>query len=294
MLAKIIFWAITLLLLISVIIVFFILKNNIWTIILVFILVILIGSVMLDKFLNEFNAQKFIVWGTILGAFGTISAVIFLVFQTINLKESIDLQTKTFNLDKRPYLYIHFEPYFKYESDGIYGGGEVSYGNEGQVPVSNIQTKFIVATDAQGEIDIKKKYNQKVGKEFPEVKTVFPEQISEKIPIHPSISNEAKFLFIGIVVTYSGIEKDNKYCYKFMRAYNLMIDDKKEKPILAHLVEADEDWDRNSGLKQCQLKEPNWNYKDYLGEHITEEQWKDILNRGISKETATTTIEAWK
>ena len=212
-----------------------------------------------------------------------------MAFQTMHLKESIDLQTKTFNLDKRPYLYIHFEPYFKYESAGaIYGGGEMSYKNEGQVPASYMQTEFRVATDAQGEIDIKKDHKQKVGTEFPEVKTVFPKQVSEKIPIHPSISREAKFLFIEVLVTYSGIEKDKKYkeykeyCYKFKQVYNIKIDSKMEKPILTELIDRDEDWDRNLDIKPCQLEKPDWR------------KFKDGLEKHFSSSVATTTIESWK
>jgi hypothetical protein len=214
---------------------------------------------------NEWELQKRVIetekvlpkpWSRLVSIVSFLVPIIALVFVGLQTKNL----TKTFNLEKRPYLYVDLEPLSKYYSDGsIHGGGWAVYKNEGQIPASDVQTEFKVATDdVQGEIDIKKWYEQKLGGKFPEVKTVFPKQGGVKIPINPSINKKAKFLSIEVLVTYSGIEKNKRYWSKFSQMYDVIVDGKNMKltprgPII--------DWDRDLNSELPPLTIPNW--KEY-------------------------------
>ena len=211
---------------------------------------------------DESTVQTLIAVGTNLGAFGAIGALVFLGYQSMKLRESIQLQTEDFHLEKRPYLYVHFEPQFHYAGKDIYGGGHIVYRNEGRIPSSNVSSAPEAYSNERGKIPIKEWHIEYFGG-YAEVKTVFPNHVDAKIFFKGDMGSEATFFAIGALVAYTGIQRDKTYWFKFSQVYNIVGDGKRVVP---HLISHDTDWDQNTKPVPLPPQEPDWSkYKDYLG-----------------------------
>ena len=180
-----------------------------------------------------------------------------------NLIKSIDLQTETFNLEKRPYLYVYFEPIFKYQfgTNTIFGGGYIHYKNEGQITATVIKTDLLITADT-GDVKIEEWYSRALGG-MPGIKTLFPQHVDAKIRRIGGLNAIPKFFFIGVLVRYTGIDKGKTYWYKFSQVYNIYGDG---KDVTLSLITNDTSWDEESGKEPSLISRPDFSiYKDFLG-----------------------------
>ncbi|MBW1796015.1 MAG: hypothetical protein JRJ38_16595 [Deltaproteobacteria bacterium] len=235
--------------------------------------------------IREKNAQKIIAIGTLLMGIPAIGALCVLTYQTSQLKSSIDLQTRSieiqterFNLEKRPYLWVELKKRHiatgAVEKRSIFGGGNLHYYNKGEVPAGDIKLEFIVESDIIRTNELDKWFKEARGG-FPQIKTVFPNQSDLYVGLHPFIGNMGnlpKLIFIGALITYTGMDKNKKYWYKAEWLYEIIYKIKIEK-LEGKVKEQQEiqevafsplkiytDWDRNTNFEVPELKEPDWDY----------------------------------
>jgi len=218
-------------------------------------------------FINNSNVQKYIAFGTLATAIGAIIALVFVMEEAKQLKESVGLQLSSFSLDQRPYLYAYLKTIFsKNDADGfLYGVGNLCFENRGKVPADFIlsETKYIIASDELGEIDNEKWFNEFAGG-YPHVKVVFPGQEGLYVPIHPRIGNESNVIYVGALIIYKGIDPKKKYWYKFSQVFYISYFDKKEnngrmtKIASLGASVADHSWDMNSNVPPPELNIPDW------------------------------------
>lgn len=114
----------------------------------------------------------------------------------MQLKESVDLQGRQiqlqadgFQLEHRPYLYLHLPldqiRVWQNETEGgWFGGGDLRFRNVGKDPASITKAQYMVASDARGVIDFVGWFETEFGG-FPDIEVVFPGQDDARVPTHP-------------------------------------------------------------------------------------------------------------
>ncbi|PKN67171.1 MAG: hypothetical protein CVU57_04260 [Deltaproteobacteria bacterium HGW-Deltaproteobacteria-15] len=230
---------------------------------------------LLGWFIRDSNVQKAVAIGAVLGAVGTIGAFFFLWHQSVKLKDTIQLQTETFKLEKRPYLFaylskkgnksVEFDIWKNAEHGAFYGGGDLFFENVGQVPATIGKTQYLVASDELGDTNVVRWFEEAMGK-YPDVKTIFPGQQNISVALHPQLGKKPRLVYVGAVIPYTGIKPQEKYWYKFSQLFIVQyrkVPDKEGnlKPAIAvspHF--ADHDWDKHSASDPPVLSTPDWNY----------------------------------
>ena len=267
------------------------------------------ATIFLDMIIKTPNASKYTAIGTILAAIGTIVAAIvglaalcFVGYQAIHLKKSVDLQREEFALEHRPYLYVELKlQEEKLSSElngkafevlltgiwptdkklGYFGGGDLYFRNVGKDPATITQTKYIVHSDVNKDLDLVEWFKNATG-DFPDITSVMPNQQNLRVPCHPIVSHPTsgeapKLLFIGAVISYVGpqkeTEKERRYWYKFSQLFIIEMkkidivetrenDTKKNHPPIIipvlhpHVMKTD--WDRNNEEDPTPLEDPDW------------------------------------
>ena len=238
-------------------------------------LIFCVGFLLLKRFINESNANKYGTIGTILAALVGMFALFFIGYQSEQLRNQIKLQTDEFHLEHRPYLYIHLPPdqlkvWYDEGERAWFGGGNLRFRNVGKDPASIIKTKYMIASDTAGEVDFVAWFERDAGG-FPDIKNVFPGQEDAQVPCHPEISTggkRPKLLYIGAVISYVGPSSKRAYWYKFSQLYVIRFIKRKNEQgretewVSVVPLKPEHDWDKNTDSEAPTLKEPEW--KDYL------------------------------
>lgn len=216
------------------------------------------------------NAPKYSALFTLFGVLIATGALIFVGFQTTMLRKNVDNQTKSFELENRPYLHAEFIPAFGFGSEPtenkiLFGGVNLSFINEGKIPASIIadECEYISISDEMKETDQVGWFKEAKGA-YPAVTTVFPRQKSISIPIHPMIGKNPKLAFVWCKIVYTGINSNVKYWYKFTQLYNIKVIMPEEhngvKKFSVELLKQEEEWDRNIQVQIPKFKAPDWDY----------------------------------
>lgn len=141
-----------------------------------------------------------------------------IVFQTSIIKN-------TFDLEKRPYLYVDVKPViYPNNKREFYAGIYMTYRNEGLLTASNIKTTVKIASDASDKLQDTLKWHENTYGFYPYIKSVFPKQNIEPKKIVSNICNFEEALeqhvYVAIRITYDGVKGkeyyyDVDYVYKF-------------------------------------------------------------------------------
>ena len=242
--------------------------------------------------LNQNNAGVFQAYGTILAALVGIPALLFVGYQALQLRNSVnqqkqqtELQREEFALEHRPYLFVELQLIEKtmivdspdetfrraslqgiWPKDTVYfGGGDLYFRNAGRDPATITKTEYRVRSDVRRDLDMVKWFKDEYGG-FPDVTSVMPGQKNLRVPCHPIIGNKKeppKLLFVGAVISYTGPQKEGKYWYKYSQLYvvefkEIELDGKKLVVPLLHPHVMDTHWDRNEGEDPPSLEDPSW------------------------------------
>ena len=225
---------------------------------------------LLDTVITADNAEKYSAIGTLLAAFIAMPALGVIVFQSYQLKNSVDVQAKDSNLSHRPHVYLEFKlhnpPVWQTNAGSWFGGGDLYFRNSGKSPATIIYKDYMVASDRSGVIDFVG-WHEKDHIGFPDIKVVFPNQDGVKVPCHPIISGEEKprLLYISAVIHYKGPEKGKVYWYYYSETFAIQFGKFPDRNgtlvdgIVLHPV-TDHDWDDNTEKDPPKLAEPNWEY----------------------------------
>ncbi len=236
---------------------------------LLIIVVVIIIAVICYKFATDSNVQKFIAFGTVSAAMGATIALIFVMQQANQLKESVRIQTNSFSIEQRPYIFAELRDisFGKASEDGMfYGVGNIYLENKGKVPADIIveETDYIIASDENGKIDNEKWFDEYAGG-YPHVKVVFPDQKGLHVPAHPQLGKKPNIVFVGALIVYKGTDSEKKYWYKFSRIiyihYNEGKNDAGQTVIeVGNLNGTSDDtsWDMNADTPPPKLKIPDW------------------------------------
>lgn len=228
----------------------------------ILIVVILVITFIVPKF-DYYRVQAI---GTIFAAFGAVGALAIVGYQSLKLKASVKLQTETFYLENRPYVYVRFKPQFNYSDITPYGGGNFVFENTGKIPATVVELTAKAYSDVRGEIGIYEWWDKAFGSHV-EVKTVFPRQ---EEPIYfKGCMGDAKFFYVELLVTYTGIQEGRKYWSQLAETYNVVCDSNNKRIPAVH-IETKANWDRNSKFVPARPQAPDWEkYRDYLGKKKT-------------------------
>ena len=258
--------------------------DNIWLFAVLPVFVLLIATLLLLKFIRPYNSEKWVAIGTILAAIVGIFALIFVGTQATHLSRQLKLQAETFELEHRPYLYLHIPPgevrFWRNDVEGgWFAGGDLRFRNVGKDPATIRNTQYMVASDRRGVIDFIGWFEKEFGG-FPDIKVVFPGQEDARVPCHPTVAERDKIprlLYIGAVTSYEGPQPGRSYWYKFSQLYVLeFVRGKDDQGRMVerfgvHPLKPEHDWDRNTNSPPPGLVEPRW--QDYLSQgyihHLT-------------------------
>jgi len=252
--------------------------------------IIIVNAIICDIFITDSNVQKFIAFGTISAAIGAIIALIFVMQQANQLKESVNLQTVSFNLEQRPYIFAYLGDitFFKNVTDGsFYGIGNLYFENKGKVPADFIfpETKYIIASDELGKIGNERWYDEKAGG-YPHVKVVFPGQKGLFIPVHPQVGKKPSIIYVGAVITYKGTDPNRQYWYKFSQVFYIsynMGKNGKGQPFIESTnlgpSSADHSWDMNADAPPPELNIPDWGKLKNNAIYFLEDKPKVIVEK---------------
>ena len=210
------------------------------------------------------NKEGIKEWITMLAQIATISVVVILIVQSCELKKSIDLQTesidlqiKEMELEKRPYLYIEptiLQSWRTAKDQHI--RTEFVMKNVGKIPASDIDYHWVINDGFEKRPTPMEVYKEEFKEEVEEInfpQTLFPGQIIELPTYSPSISPNTKKLSLTIKVTYSGVEtvSEKPYWYEYKRDYifeTTQTGDKFEEVTIRIIpLPPDINWDREEG-----------------------------------------------
>jgi hypothetical protein len=208
------------------------------------------------------KAQVISSIGVIISIFVSIFAV-YQGIKTMKMSEkSYELASKQFILSNRPYLHALLEPNFGLGAEGEiwYGGGDLFLKNAGGIPASIISAEYHVISDEMPNTDLMGWFEKDRGG-FPYVKVVFPQGSVPPVPLHPMIGKKPKLVFISAIITYTGVDPNKIYWYKFNRLFYIKKLQAKPNQIIAFdTLKAEEDWDRNCSFTVPKFVEPNWEF----------------------------------
>jgi hypothetical protein len=207
--------------------------------------------------INKFFSQLI----PLIGVFGSIFAIYQGIVAMRISEKNYKITSEQFVLSNRPYLHAILEPYFGRgsgsEHEIWFGGGNLYLKNAGAIPASIINADYHVISDELPNIDLMGWFEKDRGG-FPYVKAVFQGSES-RIPLHPIIGKTPKLLFVSAIITYTGVNPNKIYWYKFNRLYYI-----KELPIETNpkisleILKAEEDWDRNNNFIVPKFEKPDW------------------------------------
>jgi len=174
------------------------------------------------------------------------------VFQTTIIKN-------TFDLEKRPYLYVDVKPIIYHgNKEEFYAGVDITYRNEGLLTASNIKTTVKIASDASDKLQDTLKWHEDTYGFYPYIKSVFPKQNIEPKRI---VSNICSFkegleqhVYVGIRITYNGV-KNEEYYYGVDYVYKFKYKGHGESEYL--ILKHDTYWDAGKGPEMPKI-EVDW------------------------------------
>jgi hypothetical protein len=207
------------------------------------------------------NRDSWIVVGTVSAPVVAFFALCFFIWQT-------NIQTKTYNIENRPYLHAmlkgnkingeyekyHFGPDID-DKVTLHGPGYLYLVNDGKVPATILgKPEYIVRSNECQNTDLMGYFDRLGG--FPHVRIVFPKREDiQPIPLTPGIGKKPILVQVYAKVVYTGADPDKKYWYIFDHLYALKYS---ETEMSVELVDPFEDWDRNSGKEPPPYKAPKW------------------------------------
>jgi len=168
--------------------------------------------------------SKLAEYGTAAAGIAAVVALFLLAGQNSSLTKSIDLQTKTIELDHRPYLYVDIQPSvtekLSKRPDGSdywdrYLGAKLVYKNVGRTPASNIKAELHMYNNGDKVDDaarLEEWYINEYGF-FPKPATVFPEQTGQEVGLFVDASEGATEYLITIRVSYTSEDPTKTYWY---------------------------------------------------------------------------------
>ncbi len=176
-----------------------------------------------------------------------IAAVIalFLIWgQNTRLTESINLQTKTIELENRPYLYVDIQPSVSEKPEprpdgggeywNLYLGARLVFKNVGKTPASNIKTELHMYNNADKLDDatrLERWYLDQFGY-FPRPTTVFPDQTGQEIGLFVDAGEGTTEYLITIRVSYTGEDTQKTYWYSADMRYRIEKESLRETRVL--------------------------------------------------------------
>ncbi len=237
----------------------------------IIILLILAAVFFLESILTDSNAQRISALATVVGSIGSIVVLAFLSYQSLKLRDSINLQaestrlqTESFNLEQRPYLWLDMHSNMSKgdppDVKKIFGGGYLFFRNEGKIPANIVDAQYLIASDVNKNIDLVKWFESARGS-FPQIKTIFPNQKDNYVFLNPiigDIDNKPKLLFISALIKYTGKDSQKFYWYKFTRLIEIAEFDPEKNAGRISTILIDDDWDRDSPSNPSSLKYPDW------------------------------------
>ena len=216
---------------------------------------------LLVYFTDSKNTQKIIAIGTCLAAIGTVGAFLLIMYQSNRIRDGIEYQIKSYNLDNRPFLHLEAE-YFvgkgrDFEKNGIwYGGARFTFKNPGKIPASEIKVTPKINSNENRNIDLAG-YMKKITGKDPTFRTVFPgEERIERWT--PQIGKKPKLMHIWILVEYKGINPDKNYWFLLDNLYFIQELIPGKNATRNYKVWTETDWDKNGDLKPPEYIEPDW------------------------------------
>jgi hypothetical protein len=202
--------------------------------------------------ITPLTKEYWIVIGTVMAPIVAFFALCFFIWQT-------HIQTKTFNLDNRPYLHavLSLTNPGRDETGSLHGLGLLYLKNEGKIPATILgKPDYIVRSDQLRNTDLMGYFERFGG--FPHIRIVFPKQNDiAPIPLTPQIGKSPKLVHVFARIIYTGVDPDKKYWYVFNHLYSLKYTEKGEVEGI-ELMDPDEDWNKNLENEPPPYKAPDW------------------------------------
>ena len=166
--------------------------------------------------------------------------------------QSNKITTETTLLDRRPYLSIRFSnPSYIVTASDTFIGGDILYTNYGKIPASDIKTHFFITTDMDKTNHTLEEYALENWGGNKTVSYLAPSEydiISRRLSLSPA----AKFYYINVVVSYSGIDRKKVYWISLKKVFRIINN--------TTLIEIDAEviWDKDLHLKVPNPSAPNF------------------------------------
>lgn len=181
--------------------------------------------------------------GTAAAGFAAVIALLFLYGQNARLTDSINLQTKTLELENRPYLYVDIQPAVSEKPErhpdgseywNLYLGAKLVYKNVGNTPASNIKTEVHMYNNADKVDDAQRleEWYVKLFGYFPKPTTVFPDQTGQEVGLFVDAGEGATEYLITIRASYTGENPTKTYWYSADMRYAIEKDSMREMRVL--------------------------------------------------------------
>ncbi len=171
-------------------------------------------------------------WNSV-SAIAAVIALFLILGQNLRLTKSINLQTKTLELENRPYLYVDIQPGVSEKpesrSDGggeywnLYLGAKLVYKNIGKTPASNVKSELHMYNNADKVDDaerLEEWYIDQFGY-FPRPTTVFPDQTGQEIGLFVDAGEGATEYLVTLRISYTGEDADKEYWYSADMRYRI-------------------------------------------------------------------------